>query len=167
MILEGDSRKVLGRVSTGSVGLVFTSPPYYNARDYSQYASYAEYLDTIEEVVIECHRVLDEGRFLVMNTSPVLEPRASRAHQSVRRPIPFDLHPRIERAGFTFVDDIVWRKPEGAGWNAGRGRRFAADRNPLQYKPVVVTEYLMVYRKTTDRLIDWNIRSVSEEIRKA
>jgi len=40
----------------------------------------------------------------------------------------------------------------------GRGRRFAADRNPLQYKPVPVTEYLLVYRKSTDKLIDWNIR---------
>ena len=43
--------------------------------------------------------------------------------------------------------DIIWRKPEGAGWNLGRGRRFAADRQPLQYKPVTVTEYVLVYRK--------------------
>ena len=50
-------------------------------------------------------------------------------------------------------------KPEGAGWATGRGRRFAADRNPLQYKPVPVTEYVLVYRKHTDRLIDWNIRA--------
>ena len=50
-------------------------------------------------------------------------------------------------------------KPDGAGWSFGRGRRFAADRNPLQYKPVPVTEYVLVYRKKTDRLIDWNIRN--------
>ncbi|WP_219098825.1 DNA methyltransferase, partial [Escherichia coli] len=37
--------------------------------------------------------------------------------------------------------------------------RFAADRNPLQYKPVPVTEYILVYRKKTDKLIDWNIRN--------
>jgi len=34
--------------------------------------------------------------------------------------------------GFDFIDDIIWVKPEGAGWATGRGRRFAADRNPLQ-----------------------------------
>ncbi|MBA1712907.1 site-specific DNA-methyltransferase, partial [Escherichia coli] len=33
------------------------------------------------------------------------------------------------------------------------------DRNPLQYKPVPVTEYILVYRKKTDKLIDWNIRN--------
>jgi DNA modification methylase len=29
----------------------------------------------------------------------------------------------------------------------------------MQYKPVPVTEYLLVYRKQTKRLIDWNIRT--------
>jgi DNA modification methylase len=29
----------------------------------------------------------------------------------------------------------------------------------LQYKPVPVTEYVLVYRKHTERLIDWNIRT--------
>lgn len=49
-------------------------------------------------------------------------------------------------------------KPEGAGWATRRGRRFSADRNPLQYKPVPVTEYVLVYRKKSDKLIDWLIR---------
>jgi DNA modification methylase len=65
----------------------------------------------------------------------------------------------MENAGFDFIDDIIWVKPSGAGWNTGRGRRFAADRNPLQYKPVPVTEYFLVYRRHTSKLIDWNIRS--------
>ncbi len=43
------------------------------------------------------------------------------------------------------------------------GRRFAADRTPLQYKPVSVTEYVPVYRKHTDKLIDWNIRSYPDQ----
>jgi len=36
---------------------------------------------------------------------------------------------------------------------------FAADRNPLQYKAVPVTEYVLVYRKKSDKLIDWYIRN--------
>jgi len=69
------------------------------------------------------------------------------------------MHRLFIEEGFDFIDDIIWEKPEGAGWATGRGRRFAADRNPLQYKPVPVTEYVLVYRKHTDRLIDWNIRA--------
>lgn len=60
--------------------------------------------------------------------------------------------------GYEFIDDIYWVKPEGAGWSAGRGRRFAADRHPMQYKAVPVTENIMVYRKKSDHLIDWFIK---------
>lgn len=156
----GDCRSALRSLPAESVQLVFTSPPYFNARpEYAEYDTYQNYLDFLEEAFSACHRVLAEGRFLVVNISPVLQRRVSRSSSSVRIPIPFDLHPILDRIGFQFVDDIIWKKPEGAGWNIGRGRRFAADRQPLQYKPVVVTEYVLVYRKKTDKLIDWNLRN--------
>ncbi|MGI0080550.1 MAG: DNA-methyltransferase, partial [Nitrososphaerales archaeon] len=78
---------------------------------------------------------------------------------SKRIAVPFDFHRLFIEEGYDFIDDIIWEKPEGAGWATGRGRRFAADRNPLQYKPVPVTEYVLVYRKKTEKLIDWNIRT--------
>lgn len=159
-IALGEAANVMEDLPPGSVDLVFTSPPYYNARvEYRDYISYEEYLEAMRLVVRACHRVLAEGRFLVMNVSPVLVRRASRAEASKRIAVPFDMHGILSSEGFDFVDDIHWVKPEGAGWATGRGRRFAADRNPLQYKPVPVTEYVLVYRKHTTRLIDWNIRS--------
>ncbi|MCL4824134.1 MAG: hypothetical protein KJZ57_07950, partial [Anaerolineales bacterium] len=93
------------------------------------------------------------------NVSPVLVRRASRSEASRRIAVPFDVHKLFIEERYDFIDDIIWEKPEGAGWATGRGRRFAADRNPLQYKPVPVTEYILVYRKHTDKLIDWNIRA--------
>jgi DNA modification methylase len=102
---------------------------------------------------------MSEGRFLVVNTSPILVRRISRQAASRRLALPFDLHHVLTTIGFEFIDDIIWVKPEGAGWATGRGRRFAADRHPLQYKAVPVTEYVLVYRKQTDKLIDWNIRT--------
>ena len=155
----GDSAAVLADFPQDTAQLVVTSPPYYNAKpEAAEYLDYGEYLKIIERVSAACHAVLSEGRFFVVNVSPVLVRRATRGNASRRIPIPFDLHPILDRIGFDFVDDIIWQKPEGAGWCLGRGRRFAADRQPLQYKPVVVTEYILVYRKRTDRLIDWNIR---------
>ena len=58
--------------------------------------------------------------------------------------------------GWEFIDDIVWEKPETSVKNRSAG--FGQHRKPLAYKPNPVTEYLMVYRKQTDKLIDWNIR---------
>ena len=159
-VILGDCRAVLAEFPPNSAQLVFTSPPYFNAKpECAEYVDYPSYLEYLGEVFDACHAILAEGRFLVVNVSPVLVRRTSRSTASKRLPIPFDLHPVLDRIGFEFIDDIIWRKPEGAGWHLGRGRRFAADRQPLQYKPVTVTEYVLVYRKKTDRLIDWNLRS--------
>lgn len=155
----GDSELLLQETPNESVDLVFTSPPYYNARpEYSEYLTYEEYLLKIRKIINQSYRVLNEGRFFVMNISPVLIRRASRNEASKRIAVPFDFHRLFIEEDFEFIDDIHWEKPEGAGWATGRGRRFAADRNPLQYKPVPVTEYVLVYRKKTDKLIDWYIR---------
>lgn len=155
----GDSEQLLFETPKESVDLVFTSPPYYNARpEYSEYLSYEEYLLKMKKIIHQCHRVLNEGRFFVLNVSPVLLRRNSRNEASKRIAVPFDFHRLFIEEGFDFVDDIHWVKPEGAGWATGRGRRFSADRNPLQYKAVPVTEYVLVYRKRTTKLIDWHIR---------
>ncbi len=158
-IRMGDSEELLMDMPSESVDLVFTSPPYYNAKpEYAEYLSYEDYLLKMQKIIHQCARVLNEGRFFVLNVSPVLIRRASRNEASKRIAVPFDFHKIFIEEGFEFIDDIHWVKPEGAGWATGRGRRFAADRSPLQYKPVPVTEYVLVYRKKTDKLIDWLIR---------
>jgi len=159
-IALGDCEDVLQDFPLESVDLVFTSPPYFNARpEYSEYVDYEEYLLKLRKVIQQIHRVLSEGRFFIINVAPVLLRRVNRSQSSKRLAVPFDIHRLFIEEGYDFVDDIIWEKPEGAGWATSRGRRFAADRNPLQYKPVPITEYILVYRKHTDKLIDWNIRS--------
>jgi DNA modification methylase len=162
VVVNGDVRDVLKYVPDESVHLTFTSPPYYNARDYSIYPSYDAYLFFLKEVFQETYRITKEGRFLVVNTSPVIVPRISRAHSSKRYPIPFDIHYDLIKMGWEFIDDIVWMKPEYSVKNRIGG--FQQHRKPLAYKPNSVTEYLMVYRKQTSRLIDWNIHQYSNEI---
>ena len=159
-VILGDAKTVLEEFPPDTAQLIITSPPYYNAKpESSEFLDYQEYLDFLRQIILRVHEILSEGRFFVINVSPVLIRRTSRSTASKRIPIPFDVHQVMVSTGFEFIDDIIWVKPEGAGWNLGRGRRFAADRQPLQYKPVSVTEYVLVYRKRTSKLIDWNIRS--------
>lgn len=160
MVILGESQHALSTLPPQSIDLVFTSPPYYNAKkEYSDYSSYDEYLSLIRSVVKQCNRVLIDGKFFVINVSNVLIPRIDRNHSSTRIALPFDVHQIMIEEGFEFVDDIIWEKPEGAGWASGRGRRFSADRNPMQYKTVPVTEYILVYRKKPCILIDHFIRN--------
>ena len=160
MVLKGRAEKVLKQLPEKSIDMIFTSPPYYNARkQYSEFDTYEDYLALIRKVVRECNRVLIDGKFFIINSSHVLVPRASRNESSSRIAVPFDIHQIFMEEGFEFVDDIIWEKPEGAGWASGRGRRFSADRNPMQYKAVPVTEYVMVYRKKPAIIVDHFIRN--------
>ena len=161
VIVHADVQEALKLIPDESIHLTFTSPPYYNARDYTIYQSYEEYLDFLTTIFKETHRITKEGRFFVLNTSPVIVPRISRAHSSKRYAIPYDMHPRLTDIGWEFIDDIVWTKPDYAAKNRNGG--FFQHRKPLGYKANSVTESVMVYRKKTNRLIDWNIRQYDDE----
>ena len=161
VIVCADVQEALELIPDESVHLTFTSPPYYNARDYTIFQSYNAYLDFLTAVFKETHRITKEGRFFVLNTSPVIVPRISRAHSSKRYAIPYDMHPRLTDMGWEFIDDIVWIKPEYAAKNRNGG--FYQHRKPLCYKANSVTESVMVYRKKTDKLIDWNLRQYDDE----
>lgn len=160
-VVNADVLEAVKLVPDESIHLTFTSPPYYNARDYSIYPSYEAYLEFLDKVFKETHRITKEGRFLIVNTSPIIIPRVSRSHSSKRHGIPFDLHHYLVKNGWEFIDDIVWLKPEASVKNRIGG--FMQHRKPLGYKPNCVTEYLMVYRKQTEKLLDWNIRSYDHQ----
>lgn len=160
-VILSSIENVVKLIPDDTIHLTFTSPPYYNAMSYATYPSYTAYLDFLEKTFTEVHRITKEGRFLVVNTSPVLEPRSNRCRMSKRHPIPFDLNTILQRIGWDFIDDIIWLKPDCSVKN--RIGNFMQNRKPLAYKPNAVTEYLMVYRKRTDNLIDWNIAQYSQD----
>ncbi len=155
LILFGDSKIELKKIAQGVVNMIFTSPPYYNARMYTNYKSYEDYLFQMKEILIECHRILEDGRFIIINVSPVITKRPGREFESIRYPIHFDFHRILLEAGFYFVDEIIWIKPESTVPNRIGG--YQQTRKPLSYKPNCITESLMVYRKNADFLLDKNI----------
>lgn len=161
VVVCADVGEVLKTIPAESVHLTFTSPPYYNARDYTIFESYEAYLEFLITVFTETHRITKEGRFFVLNTSPVIVPRMSRAHASKRYAIPYDIHPRLTDIGWEFIDDITWVKPDYAAKNRNGG--FFQHRKPLGYKANSVTESVMIYRKKTDKLLDWNMRQYDAE----
>ena len=156
MLLVGDAEKTLNVLPDASVQLIFTSPPYYNAREYSDYTSYDAYLEKMKSVMFALHRVLEDGRFIVINVSPVITKRIGREFESIRYPIHYDFHNILKASGFYFVDEIQWIKPEPSVPDRVSGYRQT--RKPLSYKPNCITESIMVYRKNADFLLDKNIK---------
>jgi len=160
-VVNADTLEVMKEIKNESIHLTFTSPPYYNARDYSIYDSYDSYLKFLTKVFKQVYRITKEGRFFVLNTSPIIIPRVGRKYSSKRYPIPYDIHHYLIKMGWEFIDDIIWVKPEPSAKNRVAG--FNQHRKPLAYKPNCISESVMVYRKQSDKLIDWNLKQYSEE----
>jgi len=161
-ILLGDCSEVLKTLRSESVHLTCTSPPYYNAREYSTWATYEDYLLFLKDVFYEVLRVTQPGRMCVVNLSPVIEARESRSHESKRLAIPFHFFSLMEEMGWKYIDDIVWLKPEGAAINRNGG--FYQHRKPVAYKPNIVTETIFIFQKSAPFLIDKIVRSYQGEV---
>ena len=150
------------KLHSESVHLTLTSPPYYNAKEYSHWETYEKYLQFLESVFTEVFRVTVKGRMCVVNVSPVIVARSSRSSESKRLPIPFHLFSIMEKIGWVYLEDIVWKKPEGSAKNRNGG--FFQHRKPVAYKPNIVTETIFVFQKPDDFLIDKTVRSYSEKV---
>lgn len=166
-LIVADCIDAMAALPTESVHLTFTSPPYFNARGYAHYESYSEYLDFLTAAFGQVLRLTKPGRYCVINSSPVLvaRPIDGSSTESTRLGIPFDLHARLSAQGWAFAEDIIWRKPLGSVPRR-RGGWLRHGQAPLTWKPDLVTEYLLAYRKpgrlTRDCLADY-----SAEVRNA
>ncbi len=162
-IINEDCISGLKKLESNSYQLCITSPPYYNARMYSTWPSYELYLDFLKETFQEVYRVLESGRMCSVNISVIIEPRVKRSQESKRIAIPFHFVNLMESIGFKFLEDIVWIKPSGAAKNRNGG--FYRHRQPVAYKPNIVNEYIFVFQKPMNGLIDKIVRSYSSEIK--
>lgn len=142
---------------TSKVHLTVTSPPYFNVKEYVSYESYNHYLQTLRVIFTRVFEATHVGRMCCVNLSNILIPRASRNKESQRIPLAFHFVSIMEAIGWKFIEDIIWVKPEGAVKNRNGG--FFQHRQPMAYKPNTVNEYILVFQKPSDKLIDSIVRS--------
>jgi DNA modification methylase len=160
-IINEDCLSGLKKIVDPCIDLTWTSPPYYNAKAYSEWPTYEDYLEFLKNVFLEIFRITKDGRMCIVNLSPVIVARESRAHESKRLAIPFHFFAIMEEMGWKYIDDIVWVKPEGAAINRNGG--FFQHRKPVAYKPNLVSETILVFQKPANFLIDKIVRSYDKE----
>lgn len=129
------SSEYMPELTSNSVGLIFTSPPYHVGKDYDTDASWDEYLQLLARVSRECHRVLEPGARLVVNVANLGRRPYIRLNDAVCA---------IEaQIGFAHTAEIIWVKADGAGGNCAWGSFQSAK------APVIrdLHEYLLVFAK--------------------
>jgi DNA modification methylase len=135
------------------VGLVVTSPPYFDLKDYGEAngqlgneTDFEQFLSLLEDVWSNCFDALEAGGRLCIVVGDVLR---SRSEYGRHRMLP--LHSKIieqcDRIGFDVLSPIVWHKIGNTTTEAGDTARFLGK----PYEPGAAVEndieYILLFRK--------------------
>jgi site-specific DNA-methyltransferase (adenine-specific) len=113
-IIIGDSRQ-MKEVSDESVHLIITSPPYWQLKDYGNGKqigfndTYEEYINNLNLVWAECHRVLHKGCRLCINIGDQFARSVYYGRYKVI-PIRTEVIKFCESIGFDYMGAIIWQK---------------------------------------------------------
>ncbi len=113
-IIHGDSRQ-MNLLSDGSVHLVATSPPYWQLKDYGTddqigyHDSYENYINDLNLVWKECHRVLHPGCRLCVNIGDQFARSVYYGRYKVI-PIRTEIIKFCETVGFDYMGAVIWQK---------------------------------------------------------
>jgi DNA modification methylase len=144
----GDSFEVLSSLSECSVDGAVTSPPYYNAREYSQWPNIYTYLYDMYNIARQVFRVLRPGAYYLFNIFDYFdnENNVSLSAMGEKRMIlgayTLDLFRRI---GFVCSGNIVWDKGDIEGKRGFNNGNFS----PYYQAPFNCWEHIFVFRKPT------------------
>jgi site-specific DNA-methyltransferase (adenine-specific) len=122
-------------LADNSVSLVVTSPPYNVGMDYDTGVPYDRHLAMLQEVFMECHRVLEHGGRMVINVANL-----------GRTPyVPFASHINrmLDILGFLQRGEIIWVKGNGKNNSTAWGSWKSASNPTIRD----VHEYCLVFSK--------------------
>ena len=145
-LVFGDSLELLKKLPSESIQVMVTSPPYYNAREYSNWQNIDIYLEDMEQIIKEAYRVLDNHRAFIFNVGDIFDnPNTKTKSTWGKERIPLGSYfvNIFEKVGFKFVDDIIWDKGEvQSSRHKNSFRPF-----PLYQYPINSYEHIFVFMK--------------------
>lgn len=145
-LIWGDCYDALKKMKNESIHCMVTSPPYYNAREYSQWDNMQSYLQDMELIIRECYRVLDNHRVFVFNIGDIFDNDnlfTTSTWGKRRLPLGAYFISLFEKIGFTFVDDIIWDKGEVQSERHKNGDRPY----PFYQYPMNCYEHILIFHK--------------------
>jgi site-specific DNA-methyltransferase (adenine-specific) len=157
LAVHGDSRN-LSFLADCSVGLVVTSPPYWNKADYGKgvsnlgnVAGYRRFFEEIRPVFEECRRVLQPGRKLCVVTAHVNQ---HTNHGLLTFPLATDFALLVRDLGLVMVNEIIWNKDgTGGKWGSYGQQRpiFGSYPYPPNFHFKNVHEYILIFAKPGEK----------------
>lgn len=134
VVRAGDARD-LSFISTESVHLICTSPPYAMLKEYPDHPGqmgnmpvYEDFLDELDKVWKECLRILVPGGRVACVVGDVCISRRKGGRHHVL-PLAADIQVRARRLGFDNLTPVLWMKVANIVLEASRSSRFLGKPN--------------------------------------
>ena len=141
-ILNEPCQETLCKLPNESLDLVVTSPPYFNARDYSQYDNVDSYMVIMTEVFELVYQKLKNHKNIVVNVGDIIGQVGKARWSTQKIPLGAYFIVMLEKLGFTFIDDYIWDKGEPQS-----KRHLGNPPYPFYQYPVNVYEHILIFEK--------------------
>lgn len=153
-LINGDSFNILNSMETGIIKSAVTSPPYYNARDYSQWKNLYLYLIDMYNIILSLKNVLkDNGVFLYnigdINGNDNIIVKSNMGNKRLLLGAYSIL--LFKSAGYELVENIIWDKGEPQSKRSTNDGNFT----PHYQKPVNAYEHMFIFKKS-GKNVDFN-----------
>lgn len=153
LIKKGDAIS-LSDIEDNSIGLIVTSPPYWNKADYGKNKKnlgninrYKDFILKIKPAFEECYRVLMPGRKIGIVIANVNQ---HTNHGLLTFPLSTDFINLLRSIGFVMVQEIIWSKDKTGGkWGSHGLQRpiFGSYPYPPNFLFKNVHEYILIFSK--------------------
>jgi DNA modification methylase len=145
-IVHGDSVNILADFEDDVFDAAVTSPPYFNAREYSQWDNLYIYLNEMSRIHSELLRTLKPGALYFFNIFDYFDNDRTIAFSAMgkkRLALSACFIDLFKQIGFEMVGNIVWDKGDIEGkrsFNAGNS-------SPFYQAPLNCWEHVLVFKK--------------------
>ena len=146
IIYNANCINVLNTMPENSIDHMVTSPPYYNAREYSQWKNFYNYLNDMYQVNKLAYKALKPGGVFFYNVGDIFDNPNTIIKSKMgdtRISLGAYIIQTFKKAGFELLDNIIWDKGEA------QSNRHKNDGNftPYYQRPANVYEHMFIFKK--------------------
>ena len=138
----------MAEISSNSIQLVVTSPPYWSLKRYGNgkqigfNQAYQTYLEDLRAVIGEIARVISKWRFVCINVGTAVSDQGMKS-------IPSDVISIAESFDLLFRKEIIWKKPKGVQglWQRGTTQFLKKTPFPTFLNLNILHETILIFQR--------------------
>ncbi|MHA2073291.1 MAG: DNA methyltransferase, partial [Candidatus Hodarchaeales archaeon] len=145
-LLIHDCNKIMNSFTENSIDHMVTSPPYYNAREYSCWQNLFTYMNDMYNHLLAAHRILKPGSVYFFNIGDIYDNEKTIVKSKIgdkRVPLGAYIIFLSHLCGFELIDNIIWDKGEPQTSRHKNDGKFV----PFYQRPANCYEHMFIFKK--------------------